>query len=112
MAKSNNKAATPSEIKQTELAEYLVLKQSSEGYAKLRKDMIDRFKDGAAVEVGTLALQVNVEQSSSVKYKQALIDLVEKHPTLMKEAATIIRKNTSPKTDNEIVITAAAAVTP
>lgn len=93
------------EIKQTELAEYVVLKNSTENYTKLRKDLIDRVKRGAPTEQGALAITVNTDDGHSVSYKSILDALIEAHPALKKERDKLARKFTNPKVSNEVIIT-------
>jgi hypothetical protein len=97
--------AVPQEIKQIELAEFLVLAGKKEEYGKLRKDLISRFKKGVNVEAGLLGFTVDVTQSSSVSYKSVLEGLIEKHPSLRREAEALVAQHTSPKTDNEPIVT-------
>lgn len=94
----------PRKIMQTELAEFTVLRSSTEKFKELREDLIDRYKKGADQEAGELSLHVNTDDGTSVSYKSALDALVEKHPTMTKEVGQLIRKFTKPKTSNEVVI--------
>ena len=107
--KAGSQPAQPAEIKQVELAEFLVLTGKKEEHGKLRKDLISRFKKGAVIEQGILGFRVDVIESSSVKYKNVVDALIEKHPNLKREAEILISKNTSPKTDNEPVVTQGSA---
>lgn len=109
MAKATKPAAIPQEIKQVELAEFLVLGTKKEEFGKLRKDLISRFKKGVTIEAGLLGFKVDVTQSSSVSYKTAIEQLIEKHPTLRREMEKLITDNTKPKTDNEPIVTQGSA---
>lgn len=107
MAKVNT---APREIKQSELAEFLVLKNSAKSFTELRKDLIDRVKQGVSTEAGELAITVNTDDGHSVSYKSVLDGLIDTHPALKKERDRLVRKHTSQKISNEVVITPTSTV--
>ncbi len=100
----------PSEIKQSELAEVLVLKSSSKSFPEARESIVDRFLQGAGVEKGALDLNVTSDAGTAIKYKEALKALVEKHPTLKKEAESLVRQFTSHPNRHEVQITPATSI--
>lgn len=100
----------PSEIKQSELAEFLVLKSSSKSFTEARESIVDRFLKGASTEKGALDLNVTSDVGTAIKYKEALKQLVEKHPTLKKEAEGLVRQFTSHPDKHEVQITPATSV--
>ncbi len=110
MAAATSAPKKPSEIKQSELAEFLVLKNSSKAFGEARTSIVDRFLKGATTEKGALDLNVTSDMGTAIKYKEVLKTLVEKHPTLKKEAESLVRNFTSHPDRHEVQITPATSV--
>ena len=67
----------PAEVTQDELAEIFAHRKSAKRYDELRKDVVERLKNGAAIEPGDFVAELSYKKSKRITFDHLVYMLSE-----------------------------------